>query len=139
MKKLNKLISNLNKFRTSPIKMFKIFKKFFLSIKSIYFNEYKIIYFIIFLFLGSIVLYEYQIEILKYIVDVRKAHKFSSNNINNIIDGFKDYLATLNFYQLCILFNIFGSIFIILCLITIVLIYAGDYFINYLDLENRFP
>ena len=56
-----------------------------------------------------------------------------------MIDLFKIYLASLNFEQLCILFKIFSSIFIVLCFIKIVLIYIGNYLIEYLDLKNRLP
>ena len=117
MKKLNKLISKLNKFRTSPIK-----------------TLYK---FIIFLFLGLIILYKYQIEILKYIVDMK--NKFNINDVNNIIDGFKEYLLTLSIDQTFALLHIIFFSIIILSIINILGALFGNEVINYFKLEDRFP
>lgn len=76
-------------------------------------------------------------ELLKFLEDLKS--KFNSDDINNIIENFKVYLSTLNTFELCVLFNIFVSIFITFCLISIILIYYGNFLINYFNLENKFP
>lgn len=76
-------------------------------------------------------------ELLKILEDLNS--KFNGDDINNIIENFKVYLSTLNTFELCVLFNIFISIFILFCLITIIVIYYGNFLINYFNLENKFP
>jgi hypothetical protein len=85
-------------------------------------------------------------KLTEYLEGLKTKTKFiddNSNNlidiIKNIIDHFNNYLATLSTQELCILLNILSCIFIILCVLSLILIYTGNFLIYYLDLENRLP
>ena len=62
-----------------------------------------------------------------------------SDNINELINSFKDYVTTLNVEQLLSLINILSACFILLSLFDIFLINLGNDLIDYFALEDKFP
>jgi Rad3-related DNA helicase len=58
---------------------------------------------------------------------------------NNFIESINQFLSSLNFEQTLAILHISGSIFILISLYSIVLIFLGDYFINYFNLEEKYP
>jgi hypothetical protein len=79
-------------------------------------------------------------KIKKYLseIDINK-NFFENNPFLNIYNDFKEYLSTLSVYELCILTNIFLMIFIFTCLITILFAFYGNYLIENLSLEQKYP
>src|ERR1700726_4660213 len=71
-------------------------------------------------------------------IDINK-NLFDNNPFLNIYNDFKEYLSTLSVYELCILTNIFLMIFIFTCLITILFAFYGNYLIEKLSLEQKYP
>ena len=71
-------------------------------------------------------------------IDINKK-LFDNNPILNIYNDFKEYLSTLSVYELCILTNIFLMIFIFTCLTTILFAFYGNYLIEKLSLELKYP
>jgi hypothetical protein len=65
--------------------------------------------------------------------------KLTGDDIYNFIDSFKAYLDTLNTYQLCILFDFFSSLLILIFIINIIFAYYGNSLIEYLNLERKLP
>ena len=61
------------------------------------------------------------------------------DNINDLINNFKDYVTTLNVEQLLSLINILSACFILLSLFDIFLINLGNELIDYFALEDKFP
>ena len=59
--------------------------------------------------------------------------------IVNTIEKFKEYLSTLSTIDLCLLMNIFISVFIFTCLVSILLAFYGNYLIEKLSLEEKYP
>ena len=57
----------------------------------------------------------------------------------NFIDSIYQFFSTLNFEQTLAILHISGSIFILISLYSIMLIYFGDYFINFFNLEAKYP
>jgi hypothetical protein len=79
-------------------------------------------------------------KIKKYLSEIDINKKFFDNNpFLNIYNDFKEYLSTLSVYELCILTNIFLMIFIFTCLITILFTFYGNYLIEKLSLEQKYP
>ena len=69
-----------------------------------------------------------------------KPTKFlGDNSIYELIDQYKEYLSTLSTYELCILMDILMISFIFACLTTILFSFYGNYFIEKLSLETKFP
>ena len=58
--------------------------------------------------------------------------------IVNTIEKFKEYLSTLSTIDLCLLMNIFISVFIFTCLVSILLAFYGNYLIEKLSLEEKY-
>ena len=56
-----------------------------------------------------------------------------------LINKFKDYLATLSVTDICLVMNIFISIFIFTCLVSIILAVYGNFLIDKLSLETKYP
>jgi|ERR1700730_249377 len=79
-------------------------------------------------------------KIKKYLseIDINK-NLFDNNPFLNIYNDFKEYLSTLSVYELCILTNIFLMVFIFTCLITILFAFYGNYLIEKLSLEQKYP
>jgi hypothetical protein len=79
-------------------------------------------------------------KITKYLleIDINK-NLFDNNPFLKIYNDFKEYLSTLSVYELCILTNIFLMIFIFTCLITILFAFYGNYLIEKLSLEQKYP
>jgi hypothetical protein len=79
-------------------------------------------------------------KIKKYLseIDINK-NFFENNPFLKIYTYFKEYLSTLSVYELCILTNIFLMIFIFTCLITILFAFYGNYIIEKLSLEQKYP
>jgi hypothetical protein len=67
----------------------------------------------------------------------------SSNNFvdsfNSLLESYKSFLSTLNIEQLNAIVNFWGLIFLVACLLSIVAIFYGDYFIKYFNLEVKYP
>lgn len=71
-----------------------------------------------------------------------------SSNDNKFIDmnfiwekitEYKDFLSTLSFTELCLLMNILMSIFIFTCLVSIIFAVYGNFLIDKLSLEQKYP
>ena len=79
-------------------------------------------------------------DILSKIVDMISSNKnHYLNNLSETINLFKNYLSSLTLEQLVPLLNIFGLTVITSCLISIAMIFYGDYLIKYLNIENKYP
>nr|WVH38139.1 hypothetical protein [Poriella subacida] len=63
----------------------------------------------------------------------------SGDDINNLLENFKVIFSQLNFEQLWAISHIFSSVFILLCLISIISVIYSDYFLNYLKIEDKYP
>lgn len=61
------------------------------------------------------------------------------HSLSQIINNFKDYLATLSVTDICLVMNIFVSIFIFTCLVSIILAVYGNFLIDKLSLETKYP
>ena len=57
----------------------------------------------------------------------------------DLIEKYQKFLTSLTLDQLVALFNIFGDIMILTTLTSIVIVLIGDYLINKLNLEVRYP
>jgi hypothetical protein len=74
----------------------------------------------------------------KSINDIFK--KFMDDNfIINKINEFKDYLSTLSITEICLVINISSSIFIFTCLVSIIFAVYGNFLIDRLSLEKKYP
>jgi hypothetical protein len=79
-------------------------------------------------------------DILNNILDIISSNKNNYlNNFNEIINRFQNYLSSLTLEQLVPLVNIFGLTVITSCLISIAIIFYGDYSIKYFNIENKYP
>lgn len=67
--------------------------------------------------------------------------KFSDddNFLIKLINEFKDYLSNLSITDICLVINISSSLFILTCLVTIIFAVYGNFLINKLDLEVKYP
>nr|YP_009348136.1 hypothetical protein [Hericium coralloides]APX41089.1 hypothetical protein [Hericium coralloides] len=72
----------------------------------------------------------------------------SDTIIKNFIDNtilwekiteFKEFLSTLSFTELCFIMNISTSIFILTCVVSLLFSFYGNFFIENLSLEKKFP
>lgn len=61
------------------------------------------------------------------------------NSILQKINEFKDYLSTLSSTEICLVMNIFISVFIFTCLISIIFAVYGNFLIYKLSLETKYP
>jgi hypothetical protein len=61
------------------------------------------------------------------------------NDLSEMIARYKDFLSSLTLEQLLPFLNILGLIVITSCLISIAMIFYGDYIIKYFELEKRYP
>lgn len=61
------------------------------------------------------------------------------NSIIQKINEFKEYLATLSSTELCLVMNIFISVFILTCLISIIFAVYGNFLVDKLSLETKYP
>lgn len=79
-------------------------------------------------------------ELEKFLEENEWTKKLSDDNfLFNLIKEYKDYLSTLSVEELCILMNLLVCVFILTCLITIIFAFYGNYFINKLSLETKYP
>jgi len=67
-------------------------------------------------------------------------NKFLGDNSNfEWFKQFNEFLSTLTTYQLCILMNITTSLFILGCLISMLFAFYGNFMIEKLSLEQKYP
>ena len=55
------------------------------------------------------------------------------------MNEFKDYLSTLSITEICLVINISSSIFIFTCLVSIIFAVYGNFLIDRLSLEEKYP
>lgn len=73
-----------------------------------------------------------------------KVSEFDKNNflddfdIWGLINKFKEFLSTLSLTELCFIINIFASIFIIGCLVSIIFALFGNYIIEKFNLDKKY-
>jgi hypothetical protein len=77
-------------------------------------------------------------ELEKSINDLTK-NFMGDNSILQKINEFKDYLATLSSTDICLVINISSSIFILTCLVSIIFAVYGNFLIERLSLEEKYP
>lgn len=67
--------------------------------------------------------------------------KFSDddNFIINLINEYKEYLSNLSITEICLVINISSSLFILACLVSILLGVYGNFLLNKLSLEEKYP
>jgi hypothetical protein len=69
-----------------------------------------------------------------------KTNKFLEDfNFYKFIENYRNYISSLDLNQLCQLITISFSIPTLICFINILIINFGDYIINYLELDKRYP
>lgn len=61
------------------------------------------------------------------------------NSIIQKINEFKDYLATLSSTEICLVMNISISVFILTCLVSIIFAVYGNFLVDKLSLETKYP
>jgi hypothetical protein len=61
------------------------------------------------------------------------------NPIFNLINEFKEYLASLTVMEICLVINISSCVFILTCIISILFAISGNYLIEKLSLEQKLP
>ena len=61
------------------------------------------------------------------------------NAIFKYINEFKEYLSTLSANELCLIINIFSSIFILTCIISILFAVSGNFLIEKFSLDQKLP
>ena len=77
---------------------------------------------------------------LNKIIDDYKKNKFMGENIIvEKINEFNQYLSSLSITEICLVINMLSSIFIFLCLISIIFAVYGNFFIEKLSLEKKYP
>lgn len=80
------------------------------------------------------------LDLVAELQDVISKTKFIGNDfLQYIIDTFKHTIADLSLIQLGALSHLLCSIFILTCLFSIVTAIYGNYFIDYLKLEVKYP
>lgn len=80
------------------------------------------------------------IETIQNIINSKDGSSGSNYLIDtNFIDSINQFLSTLNFEQTLSILHISGSIFILISLYSILLIFLGDSLINYFNLEEKYP
>jgi hypothetical protein len=78
---------------------------------------------------------------------MEEVNKIISNNNNNLIDfdftqlieRYKEFLSILSIEQVCFVINITTSLFILGCVFSIFSSHSGNYIIDKLNLDTRFP
>lgn len=79
-------------------------------------------------------------EIEKFLIENGWSNRLTGDNVlYNLIKEYKEFLSTLSVYQLCMIINLSLSIFILTCLISILFAFYGNFFINKLSLETKYP
>lgn len=73
------------------------------------------------------------------ILDNTKEKFMDDNSIFNIIKEFKEYLASLNAMEICLIINITSCVFIFTCIISIFFAISGNYLIDKFSLEQKLP
>ena len=73
------------------------------------------------------------------ILDKTKNKFMEDNPIFNIINNFKEYLASLSTIEICLIINISSCVFIITCIISILFAVSGNYLIDKFSLEEKLP
>lgn len=67
-------------------------------------------------------------------------NKLSDDNyITQLIKDFNNYLSNLSMTEICLVINISSSLFILSCLVTILFSVYGNFIINKLSLEEKYP
>ena len=64
---------------------------------------------------------------------------WNGDGISNLFDNFRTMLSQLSFEQLWSFSHIASSIFILLCLVSVISIIYSDYLLNYLKIEDKYP
>lgn len=77
-------------------------------------------------------------EILN-LLDKTKNKFMEDNNIFNVINDFKEYLASLSLMEICLIINISSCVFILTCIISILFAISGNYLIDKFSLEKKLP
>jgi hypothetical protein len=79
-------------------------------------------------------------ELEKFLRENGYDNKFIEDNpILKLISDFKEYVSTLSFYDLCILIDLLLAMFIFTCLISILFAFYGNFLIEKLSLEKKYP
>lgn len=73
------------------------------------------------------------------ILDNKKDKFLGDNPIFNVINDFKEYLASLSVMEICLVINITSCVFIITCIISILFAISGNYLIDKFSLEHKLP
>jgi hypothetical protein len=73
------------------------------------------------------------------LLDKTKNKFMEDNNIFNVINNFKEYLASLSLMEICLIINISSCVFIITCIISILFAISGNYLIDKFSLEQKLP
>lgn len=103
-------------------------------------------FFTIFFIIGGIIMLS--LEIFLFSTRAAKAIElwydyvnklWSGNYINNQLENFRVLFSQLNFEQLWAISHIFSSVFILLCLMSIISVIYSDYLLNYLKIEDKYP
>lgn len=80
------------------------------------------------------------VENIQNIINSKDGSSGSNSLIgNNFIDSINQFLSTLNFEQTLAILHISGSIFILISLYSILLIFLGENFIKFFNLEEKYP
>jgi hypothetical protein len=80
------------------------------------------------------------VENIQNIINSKDGSSGSNSLIgNNFIDSINQFLSSLTFEQTLAILHISGSIFILISMYSILMIYLGEYFINYFNLEEKYP
>ena len=61
------------------------------------------------------------------------------NQIYQLIDSYKEFLSVLSIEELCMVINITTSLFILGCVISILFAHSGNYIVDKLKLDVKFP
>jgi hypothetical protein len=73
------------------------------------------------------------------LLDKTKNKFMEDNNIFNVINDFKEYLASLSLMEICLILNISSCVFILTCIISILFAISGNYLIDKFSLEQKLP
>lgn len=79
------------------------------------------------------------IKNLSKLINNTRDNFMDDNSIFRIVNEYKEYLISLNTMEICLVINISTSLFILACIISILLSIIGNYLIDKLSLEKRFP
>jgi hypothetical protein len=72
-------------------------------------------------------------------LDKTKDNFLDDNPIFNLINDFKEYLASLSAMEICLVINITSCVFILTCIISILFAVLGFYLIDKFSLEQKLP